>query len=165
MKKTALVLLLMLLLLPLRALSKESMGTALTIVEDFSREANTLMVSRGLNPLSPVGKKKVEETLKQIRLTEVPGKGRSTKVYGVVSSYTERVVETVRTMNSTWSGNEAAVARLEKLRASMLDDLRIALASESVEKKAPTPVPSFDLSPHDEPSGEPDGDKGGILFR
>jgi hypothetical protein len=57
------------------------------------------MVSRGLNPLSPVAKNKTIDTLKQIRLTEVPGKERSTKVYGVVSS-TERVIKTVKTLTA-----------------------------------------------------------------
>ena len=164
MKKTALTLLLVL-LFPIKAFSAaESMGTALHIVEDFTREANTLMESRGLNPLSPIAKDKTTDTLKQIRLTEVPGKERSSKVYGVVSSYTERVLKTVRTLNSTWSVNEAGLTHLEKMRVSMLEGLRTSLDSESAMKKEPRPVPSFDLSPHDEPVS-PGNDRGGILFR
>ena len=162
MKKTALTLI-MLFLFPVCSWSSESMGTALHIVEDFTREANTLMESRGLHPLSPIATNKTTDTLKQIRLTEVPGKERSSKVYGVVSSYTDRVLTTVRTLNSTWSENEAGLMHLEKLRVSMLDGLRTSLDSESAVKKVPRPVPSFDLSPHDEPAS-PGNDKGGILF-
>ncbi len=163
MKKTALTLI-MLLLYPMSAWSSESMGAALHIVEDFTREANTLMVSRGQNPLSPIPKDKTADTLRQIRLTEVPGQQRSAKVYGLVSAYTERVIKTVKTLNSTWSENEGDMMRLEKLRAAMLDELRVSLASESATKKAPRPVPGFDLSPHDEPAS-PGSDKSGIFFR
>lgn len=164
MKKTALTLLLVL-LFPLYAFSAEPMGVALLIVEDFTMEANTLLASRGLNPLSPIMKDKTAETLRQIGLNEVPGNQRSAKVYGIVSSYTGRVIKTVRTLDSTWSDQETGLMRLEKLRATMLKELRGSLASESANRKEPRPVPGFDLSPHDEPGSLPDNDKGGIMFR
>lgn len=164
MKKAAFALLI-LLLLPMRAWSNESIGEALNIVEDFSREANILMESRDIAPLPADEKNKTTETLKQIRLTVAPGKDRSTKVYGVVSSYTESVVESVRSLKGKREYIEEITARLEKLKSGMLDGLRVSLVAESAEKKEPRPVPSLDLSPHDEPPGAPDGGKEGILFR
>lgn len=164
MKKTAFVLLIML-LFPLSAWSTESVGTALNIVEDFSREANILMTSRDFRPLLSDEKNKTTETLKQIRLTEAPGKDRSTKIYGVVSSYTESVVESVRNLKGNRKDIEEIITRLEKLKAGMLDGLRFSLVAESAEKKEPRPVPSLDLSPHDEPPAAPGNGKEGILFR
>jgi len=165
MKKTALTLLLVL-LFPLYAFSAEPepIGAALLIVEDFTVEANTLLTSRGLNPLSPIMKDRTAETLRQMS-ADSPGRQRSTKVYGVVSSYTGRVMKTVRTLNSTWSDQEAGLMRLEKLRATMLEELRGTLASESANKKEPRPVPGFDLSPHDEPAESPGNGESGIMFR
>ncbi|OGP14594.1 MAG: hypothetical protein A2052_02445 [Deltaproteobacteria bacterium GWA2_54_12] len=164
MKKAAFALLI-LLLFPLCAWSTESIGTALNIVEDFSREANILIESRGFEPLPSAEKNKTTETLKRIRLTEIPGKDRSTKVYGVVSSYTESVVESVRSLKGKREDIEEITARLEKLKSGMLDGLRVSLVAESAEKKEPRPVPSLDLSPHDEPPAAPGNDKEGILFR
>lgn len=164
MKKAAFALLIML-LFPINAWSTESIGAALNIVEDFSREANILMISRGFAPLPATEKNRTTETLKQIRLTESPGKDRSTKVYGVVSSYTESVVESVRNLKDKKEDIEEITTRLEKLKAGMLDGLRVSLVAESAEKKEPRPVPSLDLSPHDEPPAAPGNDKEGILFR
>lgn len=164
MKKAAFALLI-LLLFPLCAWSTESIGNALNIVEDFSREANILMESRDFPPLPTAEKNKTTETLKQMRLTETPGKDRSEKIYGVVSSYTESVVESARSLKGKKEDIEEITKRLEKLKANMLDGLRVALVAESAEKKKPKPVPSLDLSPHDEPPVAPGNDKEGILFR
>jgi hypothetical protein len=158
--------LLILLLFPFSAWSTESIGDALNIVEDFNREANILMKSRGFPPLPSDEKYKTTEALKHIRLTVAPGRDRSEEVYGIVNSYTGSVVESVRSLKGNKEDIEEIEARLEKLKAGMLDGLRLSLVSESAEKKEPTPVPSFDLSPYDEPPGTPDStDKGGILFR
>ncbi len=164
MKKAALALLI-LLLLPLKAWSTESVGTALNIVEDFSREANILMESRGLLPLSDADRDRTIEALKQIRLTEAPGRERSEKIYLLVSSYTAGVLESVRASKGKKEAIEEAASRLEGLQKSMLKGLRAAVDAESIEKKEPRPVPSFDLSPHDEPPAAPGNDKEGILFR
>lgn len=157
--------LLILLLFPVSAWSTESIGAALNIVEYFSREANILIESRGFPPLPDAGKIRTTETLKHIRLTEPPGKDRSTKVYGIVLSHTDGVLESVRGLKGKEKDIEEIATRLEKLKAEMLDDLRVSLVAESVEKKEPRPVPSFDLSPHDEPPGAPGNGKEGILFR
>ncbi|MBI2400352.1 MAG: hypothetical protein HYV23_04745 [Deltaproteobacteria bacterium] len=164
MKKTVFTLLI-LLLFPLSAWSNESIGAALNIVEDFSREANILMESRGFPPLPADEKIKTTENLKQIRITETPGKERSAKVYGVVSAYTGGVVESVRSLKGKREDIEEITTRLEKLKSGMLDGLRGSLVAESAEKKEPRPVPSLDLSPHDEPPAAPGNDKEGILFR
>jgi hypothetical protein len=164
MKKAAFALLI-LLLLPLKAWSTESVGTALNIVEDFSREANILIESRGLLPLSSEERERIAETLRQIRLTEAPGRERSEKIYLLVSSYTAGVLESVRASKGNREAVEEAASRLEGLKKSMLVRLRAAVEAESVEKKEPRPVPSFDLSPHDEPPAAPGNDKEGILFR
>lgn len=164
MKKTAFALLIML-LLPLKAWSTESVGTALNIVEDFSREANILMESHGLLPLSSEDRERTDEALKQIRLTEAPGRERSEKIYLLVSSYTAGVLESVRASKGKKEAVEEAASRLEGLKKSMLEALRAAVDAESVERKEPRPMPSFDLSPHDEPPAAPGNDKEGILFR
>lgn len=164
MKKAAFALLI-LLLFPICAWSTESIAESLNIVEDFSREANILMESRDFPPLPADEKNKTTETLKQIRLTVAPGKDRSEKIYGVVSSYTESVVESVRGLKGKREDIEEITARLEKLKTGMLDHLRVSLVAESAEKKEPRPVPSLDLSPHDEPPAAGGDDKEGILFR
>lgn len=154
----------MLLVFPASAYCTESVGTALNIVEDFSREANILMESRGLKPLSTEARDKTADALKRIRLTESPGKARSEKIYDLVVSYTGGVVESVKASEGDKEALKEAASRLEELRAGMLDSLRVSLVAESGEKKEPRPVPSFDLSPHDEPESA-DDEKGGILFR
>lgn len=154
----------MLLLFPFIAYCTESVGTALNIVEDFSREANILMESRGLKPLSTEARDSTAEELKRLRLTESPGRARSEKIYDLVISYTGGVVDSVKSSKGKREAVEEAASRLEELRAGMLDSLRVSLVAESAEKKEPRPVPSFDLSPHDEPT-TPDDGKGGILFR
>ncbi len=153
-----------LVLFPMFAWSTESVGTALNIVEDFNREANILMESRGLAPISTAARDRTSEALKQIRLTEAPGKDRSEKIYDLVVSYTATVMESVKASRGKREAIEEAARRLEDLRAGMLDGLRVSLVAESSEKKEPRPVPSFDLSPHDEPETA-DDEKGGILFR
>lgn len=157
--------LLILLLSPFNAWSTESVGTALNIVDYFNREANILIVSRGFAPLPTDDKNRTTEALKQIRLTQSPGKDRSEKIYGVVLSYTESVMESVRGLQGKEEDVEEVASRLEKLKAGMLDALRVSLAAESAGKKQPRPVPSFDLSPHDEPPAPPGNGKEGILFR
>lgn len=143
----------------------ESMKTAINIVEDFSREANILMTSRALAPLDAAVKEAVVEELGRIRLTEPPGKKRSEKVYGLVSSYTGNIADLVRESGGQSEDLADIAGRLDAMRDVMLKKLRAAQASESVEKKMPRPVPSLDLSPHDEPPSAPGDGLGGILYR
>lgn len=162
--KRAVLALVILLLTAIGASGAESMKTAINIVEDFTREANILMASRSLAPLSSAAKENAVNELKQIRLTETPGQERSEKVYVVVSSYTGYVVDAVRRADGRTPDIAEIAGRLEDLRADMLKKLKGALDSESVRKREPKPVPSLDLSPHDEPP-TPDNEKSGILFR
>lgn len=143
----------------------ESMKTAIDIVEDFSREANILMRSRSIAPVSEAARDHAIEELKQIRLTEPPGQDRSKRVYVVVSSYTGYVVDSVRRSGGKKEDVEEITGRLTGLEADMLKKLQTILSAESTAKKEPRPVPSLDLSPHDEPDEPPYDEKGGILYR
>lgn len=165
MKKAALALVILLLAFA-SAQGAESMKTAIDIVEDFTGEAKILMESRGLGTPSTAAKENAVEELRRIQLTERPGAQRSARVNTVVEAYTGYVVDSVRRSEGALPDIAETAERLEALRADMLEDLRAILASESIEKKEPKPVPSLDLSPHDEPPSPPyDDEEGGILYR
>jgi len=170
MARALLFLLLSVITLPAYALAQgDAVSSAISIVENFQKEANILMRSAGITEAPDFMGRMALRDLEQIRLTEPPGVRRSERVYGIVNSFTTDVIGTVESRGMMLSGPERerhsdAMKRLRELRSEVLERLRDRLSSDIPRDSEPEGVPSMDISPYDEERQLPDGPPG-ILFR
>lgn len=109
--------------------------------------------------------------LREIRITEPPGKRRYARVYALVDSYTAEVIGSVESLKGGVPAEKEAVLadaakKLRETRHAMMDRLRSTLVFESPREDARRPMlpPSLDPTPqHEQPM--PPGGQPGILFR
>lgn len=128
------------------------------------------MGAAGLPEVTPADKDKTISELKQIRMTERPGRKRLERVHGVVESYTAGVLGTVESRLVDAPGEKAEYLRegLERLTALRFDELARLRETLATEEPSPGRRPdlpfSFDPTPPHERPSPPDGPPG-ILYR
>lgn len=148
----------------------DAVSTALDIVENFHKEANILMGAAGLSEVPPAEKERAVSELREIRVTEVPGRMRLERVHGVVDTYTSSVLGMVESRLGEAQGAKKGHMRdgLKRLADLRLDETIRLMRTIDIEEPSPEVRPdlpfTFDPTPPYERPSPPDGPPG-ILYR
>ncbi|MDO8426316.1 MAG: hypothetical protein Q7T24_02235 [Deltaproteobacteria bacterium] len=143
----------------------DSVSKSLDIVNSFHTEAEVLtkgLVSPSFQGQFAGERDEAVNELDSLSWTEKPGKRRFNLAYGIVDSYTEKIIESIEKLlpQAPPKSREAlnnAVERLSALKTVAMRELNESLKAEAYEQERSKPVPLIDRSPFEAPPEEAPG--------
>ncbi|MBI5885569.1 MAG: hypothetical protein HZB85_03185 [Deltaproteobacteria bacterium] len=148
----------------------DSVSAATTIIDEFHagvqaaiKDLPTTIDASGVIKASDEGRMRMIKELQSIKWSVAPGPRRYKRVRGLVESYMEDVIASLKDQGAALKTDRArfekSVEALESIKAAKLKALEDSLKSEISAKEGETPVPSID-----KPRGETPPEGGATIW-